>query len=428
MNTIDCFMDLLSAGINKIEYRIKELPTKEEWDALYKYSIQQNIVGIIYEQLVFSGVFNLAQEAAAKKDVQETESVLAALRFREMFRERAMESALRQVRQTKLFYEYYEEILKAGVRPIVVKGIVCRNTYPNPDLRPSSDEDFYVPERDCLKLKDCLLAQGFRLTEASAEKEKMEELAFVNPAQGILYEVHTTLMPRGSSFYEQYDAAFEGAFEKAKAVEIEGHTVYTLEETQHLFFLFSHLLKHFVAGGVGVRQLCDMLMFIRKYHEKIDWKTFRGWLDRYHLDVFWTNLMDIGVRRLAFDPERYGVPVNKKIRPDSEKILEDMFEAGVYGAASAARKHSANLTIKAAENENTDTAGGILRSLFPSFEFMQVSYPYLRKKRYLLPVAYGQRIVNFLKNKDEQKDESGKSVVALGRERIRMLKKYGIIK
>ena len=148
---------------------------------------------------------------------------------------------------------------------------------------------------------------------------------------------------------------------------------------------------------------------------------------KYHLEIFWVNLMEIGVRYLAFEPERYNVPMYASVKPDPGLILDDMFEAGVFGTSSMARRHSANLTIKAAEDEKAGVTGGILKALFPSAEKMAERYPYLKEKKYLLPVAYGQRIVTFLKNKSEQSDETGRSVTELGRERVDMLKKYGIV-
>lgn len=428
MNTIERFMALLSAGINKTEYRIDELPAVEEWDALYQYSWQQNLLPLIAEQLVFSGVYELAQQVIAGKAVQGQERAFAAIRYRSMFYDKMMGLITEQVRLTAQFYEDYEQFLAAGIRPIVVKGIICRNTYPKPDLRPSGDEDLYVQMEDYPKIKNVLYANGFVLAEQSDDESMLEEVVFLNLRKGIIYEVHTSLMPRISSFYDKHNAAFEGDFEQMKAETFEGHEIYTLEETQHLFFLLSHLLKHFVAGGVGIRQLCDIIMFIRKYHEAIDWQKFKGWIEQYHLEIFWVNLMEIGIRYLAFEPERYNVPMYASMKPDPEAILADMFAAGAYGMSSMARRHSANLTIKAAEDEKAGMTGGILKALFPSAEKMAERYPYLKEKKYLLPVAYGKRIMTFLKNKSEQSDESGRSVMELGRERMDMLKKYGIVK
>lgn len=431
MNTMELFLALLSAGLNKTEYNIDELLTVEEWNTLYKYSMQQNVLPIIYEQLMFSGVFELAEKVIAGKNERLQEEAFAAIRYCDMFRDKTFQFTADQVKRTQWFYEYYEQILRLGIRLIVVKGIICRNTYPNPDLRPSGDEDLYIELKDYPILKEFLQKNGFRLTSKSAGESMLEELEFLNPREGVLYEVHTSLMPKTSSFYDKHNVIFEDAFKKATIAVFEGHEIYTLEETQHLFFLLSHLLKHFVAGGVGIRQLCDILLFIKKYHEVIDWRTFKGWLKSYHLETFWANLMDIGIRYLGFKPGKYNVPMYDKIVPDSAAILDDMFEAGVFGMSSMARMHSANLTIKAAEADKRGVikeSFSLLRAIFPSVTSMREKYPYLKDNRLLLPKAYVQRIIKFLRNRSEQSDEKGRSVVKLGRERTKMLKKYDIVR
>ena len=169
VTSIERFMALLAAGLNQTEYRIDTLPAVEEWDTLYKYSLQQNLLPIISEQLVFSGVYELAGKAISGKDAKEQKEAFAAIRYRSMFYENMMAFSTDQVQRTVQFYDYYEKIAAAGMRPIVVKGIVCRNTYPKPDLRPSGDEDLYVRPEDYQKVKKVLLENGFRLTDRSAD-------------------------------------------------------------------------------------------------------------------------------------------------------------------------------------------------------------------------------------------------------------------
>ncbi len=39
----------------------------------------------------------------------------------------------------------FDKMRQNGLTPLIVKGIVCRDLYPNPDLRTSNDEDLYIP-------------------------------------------------------------------------------------------------------------------------------------------------------------------------------------------------------------------------------------------------------------------------------------------
>ena len=50
-----------------------------------------------------------------------------------------------QTLRTHAFLPVYRQLLEAGIKPLVVKGIACRSLYPQPDLRSSSDEDLLIP-------------------------------------------------------------------------------------------------------------------------------------------------------------------------------------------------------------------------------------------------------------------------------------------
>lgn len=50
-----------------------------------------------------------------------------------------------QTMRTNEFLELNKKLQAAGVRPLVVKGIICRNLYPQPDYKQSGDGDVLVP-------------------------------------------------------------------------------------------------------------------------------------------------------------------------------------------------------------------------------------------------------------------------------------------
>lgn len=165
---------------------------------------------------------------------------------------------------------------------------------------------------------------------------------------------------------------------------MQGQSIFTLEETHHLFYLLCHSFKHFLHGGVGIRQICDMVQMIRVYGRKIDWEMFWQLCEEYHMTCFCINLLDIGERYLGFSYEASGaVRAAKKLRPDSEALLIDILDAGSFGKSSAGRIHSANITLYAAETgAEKHTAGGIWKSLVPEASYMKTSIPMRRGIRF----------------------------------------------
>ena len=178
-----------------------------------------------------------------------------------------------------------------------------------------------------------------------------EEMGYIHPKTGVFYEIHTRLFSTESSAYGYLNRAFSDVFAHPSRVEVQGQSIFTLEETHHLFYLLCHSFKHFLHGGVGIRQICDMVQMIRIYGRKIDWEMFWQLCEEYHMMCFCINLLDIGERYLGFSYEASGaVRATKKLRPDSEALLIDLLDAGSFGKSSAGRIHSANITLYAIQN------------------------------------------------------------------------------
>ena len=215
-----------------------------------------------------------------------------------------------------------------------------------------------------------------------------EEMGYIHPKTGVFYEIHTRLFSTESSAYGYLNRAFSDVFAHPSKVEVQGQSIFTLEETHHLFYLLCHSFKHFLHGGVGIRQICDMVQMIRVYGRKIDWEMFWQLCEEYHMTCFCINLLDIGERYLGFSYEASGaVRAAKKLHPDSEALLIDILDAGSFGKSSAGRIHSANITLYAAETgAEKHTAGGIWKSLVPEASYM--------KNKYLYAARYPFRILS----------------------------------
>lgn len=405
------FLRAVALALNGKPYTRCPSLTGEEWQMLLDLARSQNMVSLVYDALAQTAIW----------ESEDKNPVCAS------FHREAQLLMIRQVRSGVEFEKDYRSFRELGVEPIVVKGIICRNTYPNPDLRPSADEDFLVKPDEFMKLDSFLMQKGFIRDKEMPEGEILDEMGYIDPARNLYYEIHTLLFKESKAFGD-YNKVFEDADAHSVYVTADGVKFRTLDYTEHLFFLLTHLLKHFIHGGVGVRQACDLFTFSGKWSEQIDWEKMRAWIVRYGLETFWMNLLELGQRVLGFSPAEYGMCSFKGIRTDSKDMLFDMLDAGVFGKSTEERQHSANMTERAAEGAG-GLVSGVFRSLFPQREYMEGVYPFVKGRPWLLPKAYGIRIIGYLKRKRKVREEGGhaeKSALTLGRERTRMLKKYRI--
>lgn len=327
-----------------------------------------------------------------------------------------------QTQATSLFLELYRSMLNLGVTPLVIKGIVCRNMYKLSDYRVSCDEDLLVKREEFSRMDQILLQRGFRRDQID-HISRVQEVSYYHPGNGLHLEVHLDLFSEDESAYGHLNREFTDVFDRQIIMKIQGVDIHTMSETQHMFYLLCHGLKHLLHSGFGIRQLMDMVLFAETYGDAIDWNDIKKRTIRQNMYVFWMNLFDIGEQYLGFSWKKAHLKKPDKEILDSEDMLDELLESGVFGKSSEERIHSANITLQAAEQKKKKHFR-LRKSLFPGIEYMSHQYPYLVEKNWLLPVAWMQRIVTYGR---KMRGSGAARTVEIGQQRVKLLKKYGIV-
>ena len=332
------------------------------------------------------------------------------------YRVYAMQMMVLQTRKTAEFLPLLQKLKDAGVRALVVKGITCRNLYPNPDHRLSSDEDILIPPEDFPAAHRCLTELGFATRDP---EDRGYELSYTRPG-GLLLELHRSLFPADSKAYGELNRLFENVWDRA--VEQDG--IPTLDPTDHMLYLLCHAFKHFLHSGFGMRQVCDMILYANRYGREIRWDVLLERCREIRAEQFAAGLFRIGWEYLGLSLEQSRLPVAwQAIYVEEGPLLEDILRSGVYGSADEDRLHSSNITLQAVENRSQPGSGGsLLSAVFPPQEVMRKKYPYLKEKPMLLPVAWTDRIVRYARGEGK----AGNSL-RIGNDRVQLLKQYGIL-
>ena len=241
-----------------------------------------------------------------------------------------------QARRTAEFLAAYRDLQALGFSPVVVKGILCRQIWPEPDARPSSDEDLYVRREDYPAFHQALLQIGF--TGEAPDYENAHEARYYR--NGLMVEGHWELFPQENSALNALNRLNDGFWSHAQTTELEGAALRMLEPTDHMTFLILHAFKHFISSGVGVRQIMDVAQWSKHY--EIDWPRVREALRLAHAETFAGAVFDAGARYFGMQPPA-GWPL-----ADSGALLADALGGGVYGSSDMSRKHSGTITLAAA--------------------------------------------------------------------------------
>ncbi len=402
------FLECLKASLMNERYEPDTSLSLEEYDKLFQMSRIHNILPMIYESVSH----NIPEEY--KND----EVILRA-------KSETIHSVVVQTMKTNEFLQLYRRLLDRGITPMVVKGIVCRSVYPNPDYRLSSDEDIQIDEELYEKVHEVLTDFGMFTMEE--HRDTVYEVPYNRKNSPLYIELHKTLFPPESEAYGELNQYFQDV--RKIEITINNVNITTMAYTDNLFYLITHALKHFMHSGFGIRQVCDIVMFANAYGSDIDWERLYKQCEEIKALKFSCAIFSIGEQYLTFDSKKAQYPeLWSSVKVDTELFLEDLLEAGVFGDSSMSRKHSSTITLDAISAEKTGRKRkGVMSSLFPPASSLQSRYPYLEKKPYLLPVAWTSRILKYRSETKKVSDDDASSSIEIANKRIQLMQEMGIV-
>ena len=410
MNTFpeQIFLSLLGASVGG------EVPSPpecgaEEWEAVFHLAEQHQVLPMIVD-----AAFRCAPEGIPAD-------------LLDKYKSRSRKLVMTQAVKTDRFLSLYSHLTDRGLQPMVVKGIVCRSLYPKPDFRLSADEDLLIEPEEAGVYHRALLDFGMRLQKNAADPLEDPETGYLS-SDGVLFiEVHRFLFSPGSRAYGEFNRFFRGAGARKERLELGGAAVYAPESTDHLFYLIAHAFKHFLHGGFGIRQICDVGLFTRVYGSRIDRERLRDQCDESGLLPFAAALLGVAERHLGLSlPQELLPPASAA---DCEALLGDVLDSGVFGSSTPSRKHSSSITLGAVESakEGASPAKGSLgRVLFPSAASLSGRYTYLNKYPCLLPAAWVHRFLSYAR-KQGSKTDSAAEAMRIGAERSALLRRFGLL-
>lgn len=407
------FLEALRASLQKKTVDWEDAMTGEQWQALYRIASLHHVLPMIYESTIHS-------PAAQKAD----------RKFFINARNQTFQTVMIQATKTAAFLHLLSELVTAGATPIVVKGILCRELYPNPDYRISGDEDILIPEEQADLCHRVMLNCGMYLSDPEQDMRKFE-ISYRQKGSPLHIELHKQLFQPQSDSYGDLNRFFENAHSKIRTPVIQGAFVPTMCHTDHLFYLICHAFKHFLHSGFGIRQVCDICLYANAFGSEVNWLQIRKQCEEIHADLFAAALFRIGEKYLTFQPEEACYPEKWHELPvDESMMLDDLLDSGVFGDSSLSRKHSSNMTLQAVSTRKQGKISGnyALKTIFPPAKDLTGRYPYLQEKPYLLPVAWVDRILKY--SKETAAGSTGNNAwesLAIGNKRIELLKIYGIL-
>ena len=378
-----------------------DLPAeKVDWPAIFTLANQQKLLPILFE-------------AARATPAAGENAALFAVTKQQVIRQ-----VLNQTVRSAEFADLYHKLRAAGLHPIVVKGQLCSRLYPLKDHRISADDDLLIPDGEFMACHEQLLTNGLTTDTPTDELATADEVSYTKDGSPLYIELHRHLFDSAEDAHDELNHFFTDI----NPVEMDGFLA--MPPHEHLLYLILHAYKHFVRSGIGARQFCDIGLWAREYHAEIDWRRLHDQCVSVHAATFAAAAFRIARDYLGID---FDLPMPRDASIDVEPLLHDTLCGGVYGSNDLTRLHSSTVTLNAVKASRTGEKSGVLRTVFPKRAYLERRYPYLKKRPYLLPVAWVQRLAHYAKEKQSGADSSASGSIKLARERIELMKRYGVM-
>lgn len=383
------FLKAVAAGLERRPAE-NTVMSPEDWEALMELSIEHSLLPLVFEAVYQWLPTNLEQR----------------------YRAISLDWISRQMINTHTFLSVYRHLLGLGIQPMVIKGILCRDTYSFPDLRVSSDEDIYIEETEYLSFHKVLLEMGFKGPDPNFGSD--HEMCY--EGSGLRIEGHWKLFPQKNKLWEQMNVLAADIKKRARFTEIEGSMILMPEPTDHMIYLLLHAMKHFALCGVGIRQICDIVQWDRKY--KVDWKRVKEVTTPLGASTFAAAVLDAGNRYFDMKIPEGWIPV------DSGDLIMDALQGGSFGHRTEDRIHSASIT--SSDGTGHTIIHNLIRAVFPHRKTLELNYPWASRSRFFLPVAWGARIIRYAGN--VRKGTSPLKSIRIGARRMKLMEEYSIFR
>lgn len=301
------FFQLLRIGLwGKGELSIFTKLKEQEWSQIFAWAIPHTVEGIIFDSFAFLNEDQLPPQSLRLK---------WAVRIDQIERH--------NIEMNKVIASQYSAFKELGIQPILQKGQGVAQLYLNPLHRICGDIDWHFEDNGYAVARKYIKEKGIIV-----EDTKSFSLHYNYDNQFI--EHHKQLFDLRNPLIQPYLRSISKYYrEKQGILKIEDVAVRILAPELQLFQVNSHILKHLVTFGIGLRQFCDSARLYAQYSNQIDVEALKKIYQKTGI-LKWTHLLhQILVNYIGLPKSNLPFPYPENI--DSAWMLEEIWFGGNFG-------------------------------------------------------------------------------------------------
>ena len=319
-NTIEAFFALVRAGLwGNVNANLNldvNLNEGVDWGEVYRLAEEQSMIGLVAAGL----------DRFKVNDSRFTVPQMVALQFIGQ----TLQIEQRNKAMNIFLGELVEDMRRKGIYTLLVKGQSIAQCYEKPLWRSAGDIDFYLSDDNFKQAK-----QYFRYKVDSIDPDD-DYAQHVNMHYGEwVVEIHSNQYSGMSRKIDRVladihqDLFFRG---NVRSCIIDRTQVFIPSYENDILIVFTHFLKHFYMGGLGIRQICDWCRLLWTARDKIDLNLLELRLKEMKLMSEWKAFGAFAVDYLGMTRETMPFyDVSKKWCKKAALIKEYVLEVGNFG-------------------------------------------------------------------------------------------------
>ena len=309
-NFEEIFFSLLRSAIWDTPVVLPRSLSAKEWNYIYATSNEQTVTGIMLD-----AISKLPTEQKPPKE----------LLLKWILQQKAIEA--QNAKMNKVLTELTEDLRKNNIQAYILKGQSVAQNYPYPKHRVCGDIDIFFKEMELEKAVKHLASLGCKIY--GNPNETHHETSY----KGISLELHK----KSTTFFtnrlqKEYNRITLEILERERQViAIDGKEIDVFPYAANSLQLLSHMLRHIITSGIGLRQVCDWVLYTNKYLNDENKEEFLENLKILELLQTYKAISAIASDYLGLPKEKVICNISAKDKKIAKKVLTIIMKYGNFG-------------------------------------------------------------------------------------------------
>lgn len=237
------------------------------------------------------------------------------------------------IRQTSSVVPTIESVVQklreAGIEPILLKGYGVAQYYLKPEFRYCGDIDLYLGKDKVDRAIEVLNKFSDFKDDDSHKYLKHYNLIWKNVEVELHRYAIDVVNTRHNKLLNEWTEK-ELHSDRNRQIIVGETIVKVPSELFDTIFVLSHLWRHFVTLGTGIRQFCDWTMCLYRFGDKLDEKQLKSLLQKFGMLDIWQTFGHVAIEQLGLPREKFPLYSSRK-KYVARKITELAMEYGNFG-------------------------------------------------------------------------------------------------